>query len=245
MFFIGDSTVRNGRGDGANGQWGWADRIAVYFDTARIDVVNRALGGRSSRTYITQGYWDEVLPMIRQGDFVFIQFGHNDQSPVNDTNRARGTLPGVGEASESIVNLLTGERETVHTFGWYLRRCVEDVRERGAIPVLVSLVPRNQWVGGSVARSREGHAGWTRRVAEETGSYLVDLNEIVAREYERLGYEAVQPLFEGDNTHTSLAGADLNARSLISSLRSLPERPLDRYLSAAGVQVRGRTPDQP
>ena len=55
LFLIGDSTVRNGRGDGANGQWGWGDYLAPYFDTARLNVVNRAVGGLSSRTYLTLG----------------------------------------------------------------------------------------------------------------------------------------------------------------------------------------------
>src|SRR5215475_9595382 len=58
LYVVGDSTVRNGRGDGGNGQWGWGDVIGTYFDAGKINVVNRALGGRSSRTYITEGHWD-------------------------------------------------------------------------------------------------------------------------------------------------------------------------------------------
>jgi lysophospholipase L1-like esterase len=227
VFFIGDSTVRNGRGDGAGGQWGWADLVADHFDTARINVVNRALGGRSSRTYITQGYWDELLPLLKEGDFVVIQFGHNDQSPVNDSTRARGTIHGVGDETEEIENLLTGEREVVHTFGWYLRKYVEDARAGGATPILVSLVPRNQWVDGRLVRNRDDWAGWTRRVAELTGATFVDLNDHIADEYERLGPARVQPLFQGDHTHTSRAGAELNARTWVDGVR---EHPLAEYL---------------
>lgn len=97
LYLIGDSTVRNGSGDGANGQWGWGSVLSPYFDTNKINVVNRALGGRSSRTYLTQGYWEEQMELLKEGDVVLIQFGHNDASPINDTSRARGVLDGIGE----------------------------------------------------------------------------------------------------------------------------------------------------
>ena len=61
LWLIGDSTVRNGRGDGSNGQWGWGEPIVAYFDAAKINVVNRAVGGLSSRTFVSQGHWDRVL----------------------------------------------------------------------------------------------------------------------------------------------------------------------------------------
>jgi len=78
LFLIGDSTVRNGAGDGANKQWGWGEPIVAYFDPAKIAVLNRARGGRSSRTFLTEGLWEQVLSAMKPGDFVLIQFGHND-----------------------------------------------------------------------------------------------------------------------------------------------------------------------
>src|SRR5581483_589594 len=93
LYIVGDSTVRNGRGDGANGQWGWGDLIGKYFDPAKINVVNWALGGRSSRTFITQGHWDRVVSALKPGDFVMIQFG-------NDDSRARGSLRGTEEETQ-------------------------------------------------------------------------------------------------------------------------------------------------
>src|SRR5713101_5739681 len=117
LFLIGDSTVRNGRGDGANGQWGWGEPLAALFDASKIAVVNRALGGRSSRTYLTGGQWEAVKADLRPGDFVLMQFGHNDGGPINDTSRARGSLRGTGEETEEIDNLLTHEHEVVHTYG--------------------------------------------------------------------------------------------------------------------------------
>ena len=78
LFLVGDSTVRNGHGTGSDGLLGWGAPIADYFDSAKINVVNRAIGGLSSHTYISQGHWDSTLEMVKPGDFVMIQFGHND-----------------------------------------------------------------------------------------------------------------------------------------------------------------------
>src|SRR6187431_1254174 len=96
LYIIGDSTVRNGDGSGRNGQWGWGSVIDPFFDTSKISISNQALGGRSSRTFITEGRWDKVLATLQKGDYVMMQFGHNDASPLDDTARARGTIKGVG-----------------------------------------------------------------------------------------------------------------------------------------------------
>src|ERR1700744_2437109 len=69
LFLVGDSTVRNGHGAGADGLWGWGAPIADLFDTAKINVVNRAIGGLSSHTYISAGHWDSTLEMVKPGDF--------------------------------------------------------------------------------------------------------------------------------------------------------------------------------
>lgn len=237
LFYIGDSTVRNGRGDGGNGQWGWGDHTAVYFDSTKVRIANRALGGRSSRTFLTQGHWERVLETLKPGDVVIIQFGHNDGGALNDTSRARGTIRGIGEESEEIENLLTGQHEVVHSFGWYLRRYVSDVRARGATPIIASLVPRNRHENGVFVRDGESYAGWAEQVARAEGVAFLDLNELVAREYDRLGPERVAPLFEGDHTHTSLEGARLTARIVIGALNALPENPLAAYLSPEGAAV--------
>jgi lysophospholipase L1-like esterase len=88
LFIIGDSTVRNGRGDGADGLWGWGDVLDTAFDLSRINVVNRAVVGLSSRTALTLGHWDRVSASVKRGDVVLMQFGHNGTSPVNDPTRA-------------------------------------------------------------------------------------------------------------------------------------------------------------
>jgi lysophospholipase L1-like esterase len=230
VFHVGDSTVRNGSGTGANGQWGWGDLTACYFDTSRVNIVNRALGGRSSRTYLTGGQWNSVLPMVRRGDVVIMQFGHNDGGALNDTSRARGSIPGIGEDSVEIDNLLTHQHEVVHSFGWYLRRFIADTRAKGATPVIASLVPRNRWENGAVQRNKKDYAGWAEAVARAQDVAFIDLNELIAREYDKLGEEKVMPFFVADRTHTTLEGAKLSAGVVIAALRGLPQNPVAPHL---------------
>ncbi|MBV8834510.1 MAG: lysophospholipase, partial [Acidobacteriaceae bacterium] len=154
LYIIGDSTVRNGQGDGRNGQWGWGDVIGVYFDPAKINVVNWALGGRSSRTFITEGHWDRVVAALKPGDFVIMQFGHNDNGSLNDTNRARGTIRGVGDEVRVLTNMITKQVEEIRSFGWYEKQLIAEARAKGATPMVCSLIPRNTWTNGHAARNK-------------------------------------------------------------------------------------------
>ncbi|HEV2437767.1 MAG TPA: rhamnogalacturonan acetylesterase [Verrucomicrobiae bacterium] len=233
LFLIGDSTVRNGRGTGANHQWGWGDFLGKYFDRDKINVVNRAIGGTSSRSYLTGGQWQCVLNMIKPGDFVMMQFGHNDPGPLNDRTRARGTIPGVGDASQAITNLLTGRPEIVHTYGWYLRKYIADTRAKGATPIVCSQIPRKVWKDGKIVRSKNSYAGWAEQVARAENAPFIDLNERIAERYDALGPEKVNPLFGDPHTHTTAAGAELNAQCVIAGLKALANDPLAPYLSDA------------
>ena len=233
LYLIGDSTVKVG----TTGQRGWGEELAAFFDLERINVVNRAIGGRSSRTFLTDGRWGPIVADLRPGDVVLIQFGHNDAGPINDDFRARGTIRGIGEETETIDNLLTKQREVVHSYGWYLRKYVRDAQARGAVPVICSLVPRKIWQDGRIARDHDAYAGWARAVATETGAAFIDLNEIVARGYEQLGPQAVEAFFADERTHTTTAGAVFSARAVVSGLKALPENPVADYLSVAGVEI--------
>ena len=237
LFLIGDSTVRNGQGDGGGGQWGWGEPLVDFFDPSKINVVNRAVGGLSSRTYLTGGHWERVLAMLKPGDFVLMQFGHNDAGPLNDTSRARGTIRGTGEESEEIENLLTKQHEVVHTYGWYLRKFIADARARGATPIVCSLVPRKIWKEGRVVRHTDSYAGWAAEVARKENTPFVDLNEIIARRYEELGPEKVAPLFADEHTHTSRAGAELNAAAVVAGVKAIKGHPLGKYFSAKAKEV--------
>jgi lysophospholipase L1-like esterase len=198
----------------------------VSFDRGKLNVVNRAVGGMGAGTFLSQGYWDRVLAILKPGDVVIIQFGHND-------NGARGALRGTGEETRERENPTTKRAETVHTFGWYLRKYIADTRERGATPIVCSLIPRNIWRDGRIARTRDGHADWARAVAESEKAAFIDLHEIIARRYDTLGPDAVGPLFADARVHTSWPGAVLNAECVLAGLRALPDNPLKRYMLAS------------
>jgi lysophospholipase L1-like esterase len=242
VWLVGDSTVRNGRGDGANNQMGWGDELAPYLNLNKVNLVNRAIGGRSSRTYITEGHWDEVLAMMKPGDVVLIQFGHNDGGRPDDPARARASLPGVGEETQVIDNPITKQQETVHTFGWYMRKYVTDARAKGATPVLCSLIPRKIWKDGKIARNTNTYAGWTHQVADAMKVDFIDLNEITGRKYDALGPAAVEPLFGDPHTHTTVAGAIMNAESVVAGLKALPTDPLAGDFSAKGEAIAAYRP---
>ena len=229
LWLIGDSTVHNGRGDGSNGQWGWGELLIGLFDASKINVVNRALGGRSSRTFVSEGRWAQVEAQLKPGDFVLMQFGHNDASPVNDNSRARGVLKGVGDESEEIDNMLTGKHEVVHTYGWYLRQFIREARAKGAVPMVCSPIPRDNWKDGHVQRSADSWAGWAKEVASAEKAPFLDLNNRIADRYDQLGQAKVEPLFKTDHTHTSRAGAELNSRIVIEALRAIEGNPLGAY----------------
>ncbi len=238
LFLVGDSTVRNGRGDGANNQMGWGEPLVAFFDTSKINVVNRAIGGRSSRTYITEGHWADTLALIKPGDVVLFQFGHNDSGPLDDTARARGTIPGVGDDSKEIENPILKRHETVHTFGWYMAQYVTDTVAKGAIPILCSPIPRKIWKDGKIVRNETTYGGWARQVAASHHALFIDLDEIVARRYDALGEAAVEPLFGDPHTHTTLAGATLNAESVVAGLKALPHDPVATFFSPKGQSVK-------
>ncbi|WP_193213145.1 sialate O-acetylesterase [Luteolibacter marinus] len=216
LFIIGDSTVRNQ----TSGQQGWGDPLVAHFDPAKIDVVNRAIGGRSSRTFLTEGRWDAVMANLKAGDFVVMQFGHNDGGKLND-ERCRASIKGTGDESEDITRQTDGKPETVHSYGWYLRKYISDTKSKGATPIVASLIPRNLWTDGKIGRAGDSYAGWARESAKQGGAAFIPFNALLADRYEELGREKTGLLFAGsDHTHTGPPGAEFNASVLAGALRS-------------------------
>jgi lysophospholipase L1-like esterase len=232
VFIIGDSTVKNGQGNGPGGLWGWGDPIALYFDTTLVTIENHALGGTSSRTFQSMGLWKVVLDRIKKGDFVLIQFGHNDGSAINDDSRARGTIQGVGEEMMAIDNLLTKEHEIVHSYGWYIRKMVIETKAKGAMPVIVTPIPRNDWDNGKIRRTTGSYPEWAKEVARQEKVHCVDLNKAMSDRLDSVGENRVTGTFfySRDHTHTSAAGAKLNASLVITAIRSIKRCKLNKFI---------------
>lgn len=231
LWIIGDSTVRNGTlGDGSNrNQWGWGAPIVAYFDLKKINVVNRAFGGTSSRSFYTGFFWQNLKPQIKKGDFVIMQFGANDGGGA----RGKGSLSGVGVETREISR--NGKTEIVHTFGWYLRQFVRETREQGATPIICSLTPRKNWTAdGHFRRDNTTYVAWAAEVAKEEDVSFVNLYELIARKYESLERERVNSLYvpsPQEHLHTGWDGAVINADCAIAGLKGLKQDPLAPFLS--------------
>jgi lysophospholipase L1-like esterase len=229
LWLIGDSTVKNG----TPGQRGWGDPIAEYFDASKIKVENRARGGRSSRSYFYEGLWDAVLKEMKPGDFVMMQFGHNDGGKIEGEYPTGGRASFRSNSDETQeVTREGGKKEVVHSYGWYLRKYSSDAKAKGATPIVLSMVPRNDWKDGKVLRVTDNFGKWAAEAAQAEGVVFINLNEISARRFEELGEEKVKTLFPNEHTHTNAEGADLNARSVIAGIKGVPDLALNKYLSA-------------
>ena len=249
VFFTGDSTVKNS--DKADdGMWGWAAQAQTVFDESKITLCNAARAGRSTRSFIREGLWERVYNSLQPGDFVTIQFGHNDICPITD-KKARGVIPGTRDTCHVYKMDEDGSYEVVYSFGWYLKKMIDDVREKGATPILVSLTPRNEWPGGKVERRDDSYGKWYREVVAETGVELIDLHNISADFLDKkfavkslpadkekakaavalIKQKAGDKYFKQDHTHTSKLGAQMNAQSFAKGLRQNKSE-LAKYLKA-------------
>ena len=249
VFITGDSTVKNADKD-EDGMWGWGAVANTVFDETKIDIVNAAMAGRSCRSYLNEGRWDKVYNSLKPGDFVLIQFGHNDISPI-DKPKYRGAIATAADtchvykmqaakedlSKQNVIdqklksNTQVGSYEVVFSFGWYLKKFIQDVREKGATPILVSLTPRNEWLNGKIERRNDTYGKWYREVAEATGVEFVDLHNITADFLDKKcgKKEKAMKYFNHDHTHTSLLGAKTNAQSVAKGLRA-NNSPLAKYL---------------
>lgn len=225
IFTVGDSTMANKDIKGGKLERGWGMMLRHCFsDGVRVD--NHAQNGRSSKSFIDEGRWDKVLGLIKPGDYVFIQFGHNDEKP----DEKRHTVPG-------------------STFDDNLRKFVRETRERGGIPVLFNSVVRRNFSGSKTAVTdddlrtnssaglKEGemlidtHGDYVvapLNVAREMNVPFVDANRITHDLEQSLGVEGSKKLHmwylpgetpslpdgRQDNTHYNIYGAGVVARLL-------------------------------
>ena len=217
LFLAGDSTCKNGNGTGSNGQWGWGSFFSEYMSDG-IVVENDAVGGLSSRTFFNNN-WSGVRDQIKEGDYVIIQFGHNDMSPLG-TGRARGTVNGTSDEPTQVVMEKNGASEDVYSYGHYVRMMVRQTKLRGGIPVIVSPTPQNRWSGEKdINRFTDTYDAWCKTVASEEGCEYVDFNNIAADKYNAIGKTKAQADYFSDSVHTKEAGARMYCELLSSALK--------------------------
>ena len=237
IFIVGDSTARNGA------DLGWGDHFAHYFDTTRVNVANRAIAGRSARSYMNEGAWDKVLAELKPGDYVLLQWGHNDGGgPLTPDFKARGEGKGIGDESVDIPVAVpykggpyAGKTvETVHTYGWYNRKYIADTRAKGATPIHLTVTIRNIWPKGADAQPHierdMGYRDFDFQIAEAEKVPLIDMATVAADKFEMLGVQTTALLFPIDHTHASPVGAEMNAASVVTALKAA-KSPLVQYLA--------------
>jgi rhamnogalacturonan acetylesterase len=237
LFIVGDSTARN------QADLGWGDHIAHYFDTSKINIANRARAGRSSRSYYNEGLWNAVLVEMKPGDYVLLQMGHNDggtTTPQTDA-KARASYKGLGDEAAAYplprpftTGPIAGQTtETIHTYGWYMRKYIADTRAKHATPILMSVTIRNIWKpddSGTTRIERDmGYDAEITQLAKDMKVLYADMATVEADRLEALGPEKTALLFPIDHTHTSAEGAERNAESVVIALRNA-HSPLVPYL---------------
>lgn len=228
LWIAGDSTVKN---QGA--MRGWGQDIATLLDTTKIQVVNRAIGGRSSRTFFNEGRWDDMLKTMKAGDIVLVQFGHNDVGALDERGKFRGSVKGIGDETQK-VKKPDGSVESVHSYGWYLKHFARTAKAKGATVVLCSPVPHKKFDReGKFVRDWEQWRGWVKDCAAAEGVLYLDLADLVGNRYSAMTPAEVEALFADKGTHTNAAGSMLNARTVIDGLKALPDNPLAKFLSQA------------
>ncbi|MBV5314637.1 MAG: rhamnogalacturonan acetylesterase [Prolixibacteraceae bacterium] len=200
VFTIGDSTMANKKAEVAP-EIGWCQAFPAFVDQTVI-IKNRALNGRSTKSFISEGRWKSVLDSLQAGDYVFIQFGHNDEKILDST---RYTEP------------FTSYRRNLECF-------VRETREKGANPILFTSIVRRKFENGFLTDTHGNYPLVVRQVAAEMNVPLVDLQLLTAGAVTALGDEASKGIYlwtqptdkfpEGrkDDTHLSVEGANLLAK---------------------------------
>ena len=141
----------------------------------------------------------------------------------------RGSIPCAKDTCHVYQMEENKQYEVVYSFGWYLKKFIQDVREKGATPILVSLTPRNEWPKGKIERRNDTYGKWYREVVAETGVAFLDLHNISGDALDKIGQKKAKAYYNHDHTHTSLKGAQLNAKSVAKGLKKM-KSPLAKYL---------------
>ncbi|MET0635690.1 MAG: rhamnogalacturonan acetylesterase [Chitinophagaceae bacterium] len=209
ILMAGDSTM-SVKETTAYPETGWGMPFQYFWDST-VEVINLAKNGRSTRTFISEGRWEKLMEQVRKGDYVFIEFGHNDESKEKPDRYT-----------------------TVDEYRANLSRFVDEVRSRNAIPVLLTPVSRRKFESeGQVTQTHPLYSTVVRELAAAKKVTFIDLDELTRKLYERFGPEWSRQLFlhlrpgehpnypsgREDNTHFNELGARLVAQEVLTAIQ--------------------------
>ena len=220
LYTIGDSTMANKKDPDKNPEHGWAQVLQPFFKDNFV-VENKAVNGRSTKSFINEKRWDSIYKKLKKGDYVFIEFGHNDEKIEDST---RYTNPHT-------------------TYRYNLIRFVKESREKGAIPVLLtSIARRNFNEKGVLVPTHGDYPLETRLVAQEYKVPFIDLEyhtELLEQSYGpeqskqlhlhfKAGENSYYDKDKADDTHLSLKGATAIAQIVINQIKKLEDPSLEK-----------------
>ncbi|KAI4921773.1 hypothetical protein J4E90_000200 [Alternaria incomplexa] len=234
VYLAGDSTMA--RASGATTGWG------VFLpNSLTLPVVNKAIGGRSSRSYTVEGRFDEIANLVKPNDIVIMEFGHNDGGGLGSGDNGRSVCPGTG--SETCQSTYNGQAVTVHTFPYYLTEAGKKLIAKGAKVIVSSQTPNNPWEGGSFSYTDGGRfVGYARDVAKALGSnaMYVDHGAYTADIFKTLGKAKVDAFFPVDHTHPSPAGSDAVAKAFVKGIQCGGGGFLNGFVKNATASIPGK-----
>lgn len=221
LFLIGDSTCATKDLKNQNPERGWGHVLQPFFDAEAVTVDNHAVNGRSSRSFRDEGRWDKVMEKIAEGDYVFIEFGHNDQK--------------VG----------TPRFSTPEEYGENIRRYIREARAKGAVPVVLTPIVRRHFVDGVLTDTHTDYPAVARRIAAEEKVTMIDMEAVTRDWVASLGDEPSRDYFmwvapgtsplcpdgRTDDTHLNVRGARVVARMIVDRIgEQIPAlKPYIRY----------------
>ncbi|KAH7101534.1 SGNH hydrolase-type esterase domain-containing protein [Auriculariales sp. MPI-PUGE-AT-0066] len=189
VYLAGDSTMATA--SGVITGWG---QYFPYSVQSGVTVLNKAIGGRSARSYTREGRFQEIINAVQSGDYVVIEFGHNDGGSLSTDN------------------------ETVLTFPAYLQNAGSAMMAKGAKVVMSSQTPNNPWESGTFSYSGSRFVTYAQLAAQRIGATYVDHGQYVANRFQTLGLTTTNSYFPQDHTHTSPKGADVVQAAFVKAV---------------------------
>ncbi|CAA7265900.1 unnamed protein product [Cyclocybe aegerita] len=229
IYMAGDSTMA--KGGGGSGLEGWGTFLGQYVT---IPVVNLAVSGRSARSYTEEGRFATIIDTVEPGDFVIIEFGHNDVS-AGAVDNGRQAAVGDDYNGTAIVKTANGTSIVIHTFNYYVENAINAVKAKGAIPIIASNTPNNSWVNGAIAAPAR-FVGYSALAASRTGISFVDHYRYTAQSFQSVGEATTNTYFPKDYKHPNPAGANVIAQAFVRGVACVKSS-LAGKINAAGKSV--------
>jgi len=199
----------------------WADVLDKLINFPTVRYRNCASPGYSLRDYFHRGTLDSILSQAKSGDIILASHGHLEGCPlIREDGRARGSLPGAGEETETIFDAFFKREETVHTFGWYLKSYIQKCQRAGIKLVFLSPPVRNTWNAFQIKRTKSAEmVKIMKQVCDSSGAMFLDFSALTESHLNQIGIRRSELLYlPDDEVHTNIEGALTYANLLAEAL---------------------------